>query len=164
MREKREKRNKRKKNTEKSGRTATYIALPQSQGFFVFFFVYPSSLHHLSSHISHCSCISVLVLFQFKSLQLLFFFHLSIFSSFFFFFFLLMERNEHLGGLFPRWPIDKRVESRTHLEITCRPFCFVFKSRSLHDLSQHPNSGNSRPCATLVDPPHMHTQSWMYML
>jgi hypothetical protein len=39
-----------------------------------------------------------------------------------------MERNEHLGGLFPRWPIDKRVESRTHLEITCRPFCFVLFS------------------------------------
>lgn len=126
MRKRREKkRNKRKKNTEKSGRTATYIALPQSQGF-IFFFV---SFFSSSSFLPYLSLFMYFG-FGFVSIQIppASFFSTFQFSHrfFFFFFFLLMERNEHLGGLFPRWPIDKRVESRTHLEITCRPFCFVF--------------------------------------
>ena len=86
-------------------------------------------------------------LFQFKSLQLLSTFQFS--HRFLFFVFLLMERNEHLGGLFPRWPIDKRVES----QITSRlVFCYVFLSISrLHDLSQHPiQTQNSRFRVTVV--------------
>ena len=90
----------------------------------VFFFFYPSSLHHLSSHISHCACISVFfVLFQFESLQLLSTFQ---FSHRFFFFFSYSSRSAD-GEEWASWRSLPTVADRQTSGIpnlTCRPFLF----------------------------------------
>lgn len=149
------------KYREKWAHTATYIALPQSWRFFYFFRVFFFLSFFSSSFILPYLSLCMYFGFCFNSNPSSFFPPFNFLIVFLFFVFLLMERNEHLGGLFPRWPIDKRVES----QITSRlVFCYVFLSISrLHDLSQHPiQTQNSRFRVTVVRAVYLYNpQSWM---